>query len=77
MQAENVEKAAYIRFDEVGLHRKLNRTRHIAGPIQGTSDWQYVECVFETLDDSDLGWIDFIIEGGGIVWFDDVALQKV
>jgi hypothetical protein len=74
---ENVTGEARIRFDEIGFHARDGADHsHRAGPVNGTCDWTYVECLFRTPPDAQFGWLYLDIEGTGQAWFDDVAVEK-
>ena len=71
-------RGARIRFDEIGFSRADDQNAvHVAGPVTGTCDWQYVDCVFTTGPTSDLGWLYLELEGAGQAWFDDIALEQM
>ncbi|MFA5865522.1 MAG: hypothetical protein WC975_12655 [Phycisphaerae bacterium] len=71
-----VGKGACIRFDEIGMHADPPKADHVAGPVNNSTDWTYIEKVFTTLPDADLGWLYLELEGLGQAWFDDIALEE-
>jgi hypothetical protein len=68
---------AQIRVDEIGFKQVDLRNRHIAGPVNGTCDWTYVDVTFLTPADAQFGWLYLDLEGPGQAWFDDIAFEKV
>ncbi len=64
-------------MDEIGFKQVDLRNRHIAGPVNGTCDWTYVDVTFLTPADAQFGWLYLDLEGPGQAWFDDIAFEKV
>ena len=67
---------ARIRLDEIGFKPIDKHGSHVAGPVRGTCDWTYVEDTFRTPPDGQFGWLYLDLEGPGMAWFDDVALEE-
>jgi hypothetical protein len=77
IKCEDVSKnGARIRLDEIGFKPTDKHSSHIAGPVRGTCDWTYVEDTFTTPSDGQFGWLYLDLEGPGMAWFDDVALEE-
>ncbi len=68
---------AQIRFDEIGLRPREPHMSHVAGPICGTCDWTYFETVFRTTSEAQFGWLYLELNGVGVAWFDDVAVEEL
>ncbi len=76
IKCEGVTGGARIRFDEICFYPRDKAAAHLAGPLSGTCDWTYVECVFTTLPSTQFGWYYLDLEGAGQAWFDDVKLEE-
>ena len=77
IRCQGVTGSARIRFDEVGFHPASGADpSHVAGPVSGTCEWTYVECVFRTPPDAQFGWLYLDLAGPGQAWFDDIALEE-
>lgn len=78
VRTENVKGSAYlemwVQLDEAGEFF----SRDLQSPLTGTNDWSSEETFFMLRkgQNPDNVKLNLVIEGGGIVWIDDIRLAK-
>jgi hypothetical protein len=69
---------ASIRMDVIGSHADdPPNTIHRTDALNGTIPWMRVEKVFRVSPDAELGWLYLELDGPGVAWFDDVAMEAI